>query len=369
MNVNNANNANNFGCNIWWTIPELTVDANVAINIIKSYGFDESMIKVPSRNLEVSRAVKSFHNRRSNNGRRIGEKVRSTSNSVVYGILDRQVDFSEEAVNFEQGTKVVLDKDNGTVTVSGVHREAFGQALEDYSGMITDEDLRYFIRKVIRLSKGISKRPTGGIYFIPSDKVGIVERASKCIEEFSTGAKIYIERVMNGSQERSNVWESVQAEVETQIAEVTAAIGRIERRASAVKNQANKIDEIQELVEFYQCLLGEEAKYEGLAEKIEEAVQLVVTKMGEIQSAPQAEPVRRKNTKGSRIMTAAVKVLNDESKPLAYQDIANLAVARGYFENDKGTDVKVSFNIELNRAVRDGDNRIERAGRGQFAKV
>jgi len=241
-------NSNTFGCNTWWTIPELSVDSELAIAIIQKYGFQAEDLKVPSRRLEVSRAVRSFHNRRTNDGRRIGERIRDTDSTVSYGILDRVVGVEE--VNFEQGTKIILEKGSGTVTVSGIHKEEFDVALSDSVGKVTDEDVRYFLRRVIKKAYGVAKRPTGGIYFVPESKVEVMENASKCLKEFNTAAHIYIERVMNGVQERENVWESVQSDVESRLAEAVAAVGRIERRASALNNQAEKIGEAQELMEF-----------------------------------------------------------------------------------------------------------------------
>ena len=360
-----------FGSNIWWTIPETSIDRNFAVQVLESNGFDISWIKEPTRRLEVSRAVHSFHDRRSAKNRRIGEKVQDNIDSAVFGILDLERESGDE-VSFKQNTTIRLDKMTGVVTASGFHAETFEKALEEFSGKITDDDIRMFLRRVISNAYGVAKRPTGGIYFVPTNHIGVVERAQAVLVGLNSSAHMYMERVMDGVQERANVWDSVQLDVSTKLTEAVAAIGRIDRRVSAVESQSEKIDEAQELMEVYKGLLGEEAKYQELTEQIEQAVQAVSSKMIEI-SNPTVAKIRKhrtpkKNRRGNLIMEAAMKVLTETKAPMSYKEIAEEAVKQSLIPNPCAS-ISVQFSAELNKAFAKGENRFARVARGIYQAV
>lgn len=282
MSENGQNGTQGFGVNVWWTCPETIVDGVVAQNAVRNHGFKKDELKLPTRKEEVRRAADALHNRRVKAGRKITEKCSDGAEFAVWGILEKgQVDAEEVAYN--QTTTVKLEKASGNVSVEGPLADAVMIALSEYEGSITDDDIRAFMRRVIRRGFGIAKRPTGGIYFVPAKYAPLVTAAQAALSEMGTNARIYVERVMDGSAERQNVWGSVVEEVEARIGETLDAVERIEKRASAVKSQKAKLIELNGLVDVYRNLLGEEAKYEDLTAKLESAVQKVSEKMAEIQ--------------------------------------------------------------------------------------
>ena len=362
--------SSSLGCNIWWTLPETSVDGIRAQTLLAKHGFEPGDMKLPTRQLEVSRAIKSFHNRRTKHNRKIGEKVKETMDAVIYGILEREQDGDE--VGFEQRTTIKLDKATGEVSVSGNLSDAFREALNDATGKITDEDIRYFLRKVIRMCYGIAKRPTGGIYFVPEKFAGILDQAKALVAEFDSSSRIYVERVMDGIEERQNVWGSVEAEVEDRVASAVAAVGRIER-LSSIKGKNEDIEEARELMQVYQQLLGEEAKYEALAEKIETAVRIVGDKLSSQSGIPSvptsgvtsgAEKIE-KASGGKTVVEAALVVLAKVGKPLSSRDIMDQAVKDGLYETTCAAPYE-SFISGLTKAINKGEKRIVRCGRGIY---
>lgn len=356
-----------FGCNVWWTLPETSVDGIRAQTLLQKHGFEPTDMRLPSRHAEVSRAAYSFQDRRSKSNRRVTEKAVDTGRNVTYGILDREQEGDEVA--FAQHTTVRLDKDSGQVTVQGSLQDAFYKALDEFRGKITDEDIRYFLRRVIRMCYGVSKRPTGGIYFVPSRYSAIIEQAQALLADFNTAARIYVERVMDGQQERQNVWASVETEVEGRLAEAVAAVGRIGRRASAVEGQKEKIDGAAELMKVYQQLLGEEAKFESVAEKIEDAVRVVTEKMAELQpnGATIAAPRKPRATNGnggSTVVESAVKVLA-VGRAMGYREIMDEAVRQGLYDAKCAAPYE-SYISGLTKALSRGEKRIKRVARGVY---
>ena len=371
-----------FGVNIWWTCPEVIRDAAVVQNALTKHGFKNTDIPLPSRRTEISRACYSFQNRQGKENRRVTEKANDDVNFVVYGILDREQEHKDE-VGFKQHTTIRLDKSTDEVKVEGVLANEVMGAINAYSQKITDEDIRAFLRKVIRMGFGIAKRPTGGIYFVPEQFADVVRSAQLVLDEMKTGAKLYIEGVVNGERERANVWASVEEEIESKIAETLSAVERIERRTSAVKDQEEKLKGAKGLMDVYIGLLGEEAKYQDIASKIEEAVKKVGEKLAVIQmgtasviSKPKVDnTVKFEEPSAKKVVTSSpskvvkefsndgVKycylVLKEAGKAMNYHDITEKAL-------DKGLILKVQ---KASDAVY---NRIKNSitkGEGLFVKV
>jgi len=276
-----------FGINVWWTCPVVAIDGQKAQEVLVKHGFDKDDLRLPSERTEVSRAAYSLQNRRGKNNRRVTEKAADDAGHVCYGILGRMQ--KGEEVGFQQDTKVVLDKVSGEVKVEGALADQVIVALHAYKGKVTDDDIRAFLRKCIRMCHGIPKRPSGGIYFVPAKYAHIMERAQAVLAELGSGARVYTERVVEDAEAKRNVWQAVEEEINARIEDTLMAVERIEKRVSAVQNQKDKLEELTVLMDVYRSLLGEEAKYECIAERIEEALNKVSEKMAKLQLGSAAQ--------------------------------------------------------------------------------
>jgi hypothetical protein len=277
----NQNPQKIFGVNLWWTIPELAVTAEFVQSLLVKHGFSDKDMRAPSTRREVSRAVRSFQNRRTKNERRLAELASERGDQVVYGILDRDV--NGENVEFTQKTTVKYDKNANTVSVSGTLANEVEVALEGYRGKVTDEDVRVFLRNLVRMTHGVAKRPTGGIYFVPASFVGVIDSAKAFLTELNSGANLYVERVVNDTEARQNVWVAVESDLDEQLDKILAAVENTEKRVGALKNQTDRVEGLCEMMKTYQDLLGEEAKHEEIAQKIEGVVQVISAKMVQLQ--------------------------------------------------------------------------------------
>ncbi len=360
-----------FGVNVWWSVPSAILDGETAQKALVKHGFERGDIPLPSRRTEVSRACYSFQNRRSHTERRITEKTQDNGVNVVYGILDQNRKDAEH-VGFNQTTTVYLNKDTGEVRAEGDLSEEILVAIHRYEGKVIDEDVRTFLRSVIRMCYGVAKRPSGGIYFVPSRFANIVEGAQAVLDEIKGGARLYVEGIINGAQEREIVWESVENSIETEIQQALMAADRISRNSKAVTSQKMKLEGLNEIVEVYKGLLGREAHYESLAERIEEAVQQVSVKIVDIQDVAPVKPVRKSSTKkcatkprGSKVYEAVVDLLNAEGKSMHYRAITKAITENGsYSGNGKYAADSVRKIVQL--AIDGGDTRLVVAGRGLY---
>lgn len=356
---------NDFGVNVWWTVPELTVAVEKAHAAMSKHGFNVELMKAPTRRAEVSRAVLSLQDRRTRDQQTIARPTADNGATVTYGVLgEGRVD--AETVGFHQDTTVRLDKATGEVGVSGSRTEAVRCAVDHYTGKVTDADVRTFLRHVIRKCRGVAKRPTGGIYFVPSGFVTLIERAQAVLDDMGTGAHLYVEGVVNGERERRNVWMAVERDIEGELAKTLSAVERIERSAKAVKGHEMKVMALQEMMEVYTFLLGEEAKNESISEKLAEAVQTVAHKVTEMQSQTTGR-VRKvaSRKRGSSVYDAAVDVLTKAGSAMHYNDITSAMLANGL--ETKGKTPAQTVNACLSTAIRKGDTRLQKVGRGLYA--
>ena len=361
-----------FGVNIWWTVPTFRMDGEKAQEALTRHGFETEDMPLPGRRKAVSRAAFSFQDRRHKDGRRVTEKAKDNGQCVVYGLLGRSRKGDEE-VSYDQGTTIRLDKDSGRVEAEGALANEFHDRLAEYTDAITDDDVRHFLRKIIRLCKGIAKRPSGGIYFVPEKFVGIIESAQYVIDDLNVGAKLYLEGVVNGKRERGIVWEAVESDIEKRIDDTLKAVERIEKRASSVQSHEAKLSEMTELMDIYRELLGEEAKYEELAERLEDATSEVASKMAALQDedarrpAPQVSSGHRRSKIKADVVTPTKSILKKDGA-MHYSKIAEALESQGIELRATKTKTKAQWLlIQINKAIREGDKELKAEGRGVFA--
>jgi hypothetical protein len=354
---------NEFGVNIWWHIPTLTVDGTKAQALIEQSGFELEDLPLPSRKLAVSRAAHSFQDRRHKNGRRVTEKVKDNSEYAVYGILNKSVKGIEE-VGYDQSTTVKLHKESGRVTTEGALGEAFLTRLATYENSITNEDVAHFLRRVIKLTYGVPLRPTGGIYFVPNRFAYLIEQAQDFLDKLDIGAKLYVQRIVDGDQERDIVWNSVENSIEAQIESTLKAVDKIEKRVSSIQNHESKLSELDELMSIYSDLLGKEAEYEELTEQLSKASNEVASKLTKLQEQASNNVVH------NAIIPEVEKVLKNAGKVLGFREIALELRKNGVELKSTSTRDEAEWvSHEISRSIRKGLKNIKRAGRGKFELV
>jgi hypothetical protein len=325
------------GVNVWYTVPQqICIPVDVAQAAAIKHGFEKDDFPAPSPRTEVSRAAYSMQDRRHKSNRKVTEKTKDTERFAVYGVLE-QKRTGEETVEFSQSTTIRFDKETGRVEVEGPLASEFQKTYDSMKGAVTDDDVRIFLRRVVAMCFGIPKRPTGGIWFVPSHVSSVIEKAQKVLDELGTGAKVYLEGVMNGVRERQNVWVSVEDEIGKRIDETLAAVERIEKRASSLVDHGARLDEVKGIMDVYTRLLGEEAEHEDIALKLADAAAKVAAKMSTLSgngapasaAGPVSASVATGGGYGKEVINAAIEVLKTVGKPLHYHEIAVLAFQAG----------------------------------------
>lgn len=374
-----------FGVNVWWTVPEISpVDGQIAHAVLRKYGFSpEEDMPLPSEKAAVSRAAYSFQDRRHKDGRRVTEKAQDNGEKVVYGVLDyTQKDIDE--VSYDQGTKIILDKATGTVNVEGELREEVLRQIDEYRGTLTDDDVRQFLRGVIRKCYGLAKRPTGGIYFVPEQYLEVVENAQKALDRMGLGAKLYIERIVDGQQERDIVWDSVTDTVTSEIDKVLANAERVEKRVKSVQGYQENLVSLDDLMQVYTDLLGYESEYEELKGKLNAASNRLAGKIRQLRQKQSGEKKQGKSVKtpaksASKTKKKAsrkpvgnimehVHTVLDEAGPMHYREIAEKLRERGVnLRQTQRHSPESWLQVQMYKASRRGE--LERVERGTYQEA
>jgi hypothetical protein len=392
-----------FGFNVWWHVPRTFVSAAFAKSVLESHGISDDLISEPSRRKTVSQAVRSLQNRRKKSHQTISKPTGENSEVVTYGVLD-EGHLDSETVEFTQSTTVRLDKKTGEVGVEGAHRDAVEKAVALYDGMVTDNDIRIFLRGIVDQCRGVPKRPSGGIYFIPGRFKPLIEKAQSAIKGMKCGARLYTEDIVNGIQERQNIWEAAEAEIGQKLEKALESAEKIGRNAKLAKNHQDEIVGIRQMMDVYASLLGDQAEYESIAERISDAVNTVTHKLTEIRyGADKGVVVDKKPAKddsscikkvgrgiykavdsgmetteattgeitegikracGSKVYDAAVDVLVKAGIAMRIPDLVSAMVEAGTYKRCATAELSVRGTIL--RVMDSGDTRIEKVNRGMY---
>lgn len=371
---------NELGVNVWWTIPEVLVEGEQAQQALVQAGFESDDIRPATRRTAISRACYGMQDRRHKKNRRVTEKVSSETGKVVFGVLDRE-ELGNGCVGFRQNTTVEFNTVTEELSVSGSKADMVRAAFEENIGKVNADDIRNFVLKIIRMSYGIRKRPSGGIYFIPAQFSSVVLQAREALDimfgtEVPNAPRIYVERVIDGDEERQNVAASVAEDLISEINRELAAVERISRSAKALAGHKHQIEAVAEMARVYEELLGKQADQEDLVDALRDAADKVAVKMGEFVNkspAPKAKAAKPKRQKASKpassgvaVADAIVAVLGNAGKALTVADITEQAIGAGWVTNGKTPKNTVAATIY--KLVKAGV-KIEKPGKGIYKLV
>jgi hypothetical protein len=274
------------GVNVFWTIPTNKVAVADVKEAAAKHGFDAEDIKEPSDRKVFSRASKALNNGQQ---RRLVRRISDApGKSTVIGIVDESVEAGSEQLEYTQSTTVRFDKTDSTVNADGSLASEFLDEFEGLKGVLTHQDFRRFVRRTVRECNGIPKRPSGGIYFIPTENIGMIERCAEMYNELGVGT-IYVERIFDGPQERRIVWESAEGEINKMVDSLLSKVSKIEKRAGAMKGQGERMAELQNMMTVYTKITGSAAEAEAISERLEEATAIVASKMSDLQGIADAK--------------------------------------------------------------------------------
>jgi len=343
--------------NTFWTVSEFNKSRSVAIDALKNHGL-EGMLGNLSRRASVDRAVKSLHDRRHKAGKRLTEKVVESVETIIWGILNKEGGDEDNTVKYSQKTTIMMNKDTGEVSVSGDMAKEVMDAVHQYDDSFTDDDVRMILRRVIRAAKGISLRPTGGVYQLLDAGLPVLNSMKEALTEMGIPAKVYIQKVYADEGLKEIVTKSLEDEVDQRLEVIMKRVEGISRSKKAAAGQADEIMEVQELLDTYRDLLSDADSYNTMMQKVMDAANKVSEAMMSLED---------KSLASDRSLTVgeiAEKVLKEAKKPMRAVDIFNKAVETGLLKKPESPEKEKAASVSFNSGIF-----IAEKGGGSFKKV
>lgn len=288
MNLNA--NTEFIGAQVFWTISDVgTVSRAQLEQIVKSAGIDEK--NLPSEVTPCSawtRAVAEFKKSdyvKVNNllidhehVGKAGDKINPPKGLLT--VHTKAVDQNASTVAFKQQWALEFEKSAGKdqkglevikrcyqtdpAAQDGLHSEVC-RLYDSALSQISANDFREFIKRVLYSCHAFSMRPTGGIYFVPAEHMGILP-ALKAVVESVGGSLFYtLELPKNSVQTVETVRRTVVEEMENELVQIEKKINAGLESIRALKsgqtsNTYNvlltEINEYRARSEFYSELLA-----------------------------------------------------------------------------------------------------------------
>lgn len=270
------------GFNVVWTVHQTVLPVDVVEEVAKENDLDISLLPRPTSKRAILRAAKDVS---KTNGRFISDYVRKITDNVEkysVGILHEDKDKENDQVEATQTTTVKYLKEFGLVEVSGEKAEEFNNAYENYKDGITDEEIRSYIVRIIRVEGyGIAVRPTGGVYFVPVNKEKTIDNLNKFLNTLGIG-NLYPMRVFQGKNEETVVRQAVDHDIQRQLELLMNNVSSVTKRVKCLHQKREKMEDLEKMLKTYETVLGWENELETSLKAIKEADKMVSEKINEL---------------------------------------------------------------------------------------
>lgn len=269
------------GATVWWQIHKTHIPTDIVQSTLQEVGLSSGLMSEDvSEKVAFKRAGKAI----SKVGRNcFSRSIVDDGDKCVLGIVHERKDVENEELNYLQQITARLDKTTHELNISGDGQEMFISQYEHFKKNITDEDIRAMVRRVVERLGGVPLRPTGGIYFIPKNKVSTIVKLEAFVSKLNCG-KVSLLRVPDGVAEREVAWESAKGELERKIENITDAVEAIGRRMPFVTRQEEKLENVRRMMDYYIELTDSEGVAEEIKDKLQDAQRMIGEKMREIEA-------------------------------------------------------------------------------------
>ena len=167
---------------IWWSIRDVKISKQDFVDLLKSVGLSWEYNEEDTA-LRRTSFLKAVRETKKNKGFIIRKIVKEPEN-YVFGLVDESIDKKSQNLEYYHAATCKFNPTTGELACNFPHR-AFDEIktlYEEYQGMMTSDDIRDAIIKLISSFHKVSVRQRGGIYFLPVKHEAEVEKVEKLIE-------------------------------------------------------------------------------------------------------------------------------------------------------------------------------------------
>lgn len=268
------------GYNVWMNIHDISQPTQVVKDLVEKLGLP-NLLNEPTERRAFGRAMRDQNQLGQG---RLARQIKESDDSVVYGLVHEDKDKDNEELDYTQRAVVRFNKNDKSVTVQGAEGTQVQATFDHYRQNVTGDDIRAYVVEMVYHLRGISKRPSGGIYFVGVDGEKILRNVKELVAALGFGT-VYLERVYDGDEERKNVWENAEQEITGMVKDALERIGKLGKSGKCLQKNVAKVDALKEYMQVYTNLLGEQAKAENLVQVFADAQNTIADKMKELAEA------------------------------------------------------------------------------------
>lgn len=275
--------ANIIGYAVKSELVDVDVDFDTIQNVLKELDLPENLIYKPKPKNAVVRAAREVAKENGRYRDHLARRVKDNKDTFVMSVVDEERDAQNETLHYEQSTTIRFDKNSESVNVEGPLSEDFRAEYEKYSNSVNSQDIRNYVYRVIRYQgSGVSLVHTGGLYFVPENKVNVVEKLDQFLKRMSIG-RVWYKPEIDDQNTREWVWSAAVEEVTTMVKQVVGYINNSERtvRENTLRSRGAELVEKADLVKAYANLTQIGSQAEDVIDEINSALGLVAGKIRE----------------------------------------------------------------------------------------
>lgn len=277
----NDNQTDYLGITVWWKVTTCNIPVDIAIEALSDYGFDKNLLRKPSIRKAFGKATRLVG---TSHKHKIARRIVDVPQKAVVGVVGEITDVENESLSYKQEATMRLNKETGSLDSFGDENlgNEFRERYEDFLDTVDENDFRSFIKRVIEKSNGIMIREQGGVYFVPRKNEDQILIVDELLKKLHIG-KMGIIRIVNGTRERKETWESFQENIQERVKDALDGVERISKSAKCLARYEDRIDQISKMADAYTSLCEEEERAEGIREMLENAESTIAKKMAELQ--------------------------------------------------------------------------------------
>lgn len=244
------------GYAIYYSISDINIKTSEMLKVLESLGLPTSVAPAVQAKSAAIKAIKSETKGRGNTFHR---KAMDNEAKAGFAIVTSATTDEENVnVEFNTETRVVLNKGDKTLDVTGPNSDAIKAAYEAYRDTYTSSGFRNVVLKLIKNHcQGMNIRERGGVYFIPSSHNETFEKLQKLFLHFPA-CSLEIIPVIDTAQAKKSMWKALVGEVTDDLRKMQEDIQNLEQDASerTLQVRLDRYEALKSKVELYEDLLS-----------------------------------------------------------------------------------------------------------------
>ncbi len=239
---------------LWWTLSEASIDRSALESLWISSGLAPEMLpEAPTAEKALKTTVREAQVGQHDRLIRLGKE---TESEIVFAIV-RETKLSDGSVNFNQETRVVLDRATEQIPNHDLARSV-ALAFQRLRTTHTSDDIRRAVVRTITTFAAVTLREHGGVYWVPAVFAERLRHLQAAVEKIGS-SKLYLLPVHDSADASRTLGDAalgaIQQELEQLKAEVHGFVVAPPDRASTLARRLDAYEELRARAQLYRDIL------------------------------------------------------------------------------------------------------------------